>query len=364
MSTKKTKLVTLLMFLTLCGFVVQATADEESLKYDLYGQAHLALESHDNGDSSAFHVASNSSRLGVRGQEELDYGLFAVYQLEAAIQIDEGDWGTTLRNTYAGLSHETYGRFIAGRHDTPFKCLATGNDLFVNRVGDNRNILGVANNSGGGTHFNQRLDDIVVYQSPTLYGFSCMLGYSADGDDADPNEDKYAVSGSLNYRAADLFTEGDSLKCGVGYETRGKGYDDNGVNEDKGVRLAGTYKTGPFTFAGIYEMLMDLNGVQDVDRDAFGVGAAYDVGMCVLKAAFYTTDGIDGQANSGADMVVFGADKKLSKHTTLYAAFATMSNDSGSALRVSGGGHGTVVAAAGNGEDPSVLSLGIIHKFP
>jgi len=42
---------------------------------DLYGVAHLSYEGIDTGVSSSDYVHSNSSRLGIKGDQDLDYGL-------------------------------------------------------------------------------------------------------------------------------------------------------------------------------------------------------------------------------------------------------------------------------------------------
>jgi predicted porin len=57
----------------------------------LYGSARVSIdyEDIDNG-TSTWDVRNNSSRLGVRGEEDLGGGLSAIYQYEFGVDMTEG----------------------------------------------------------------------------------------------------------------------------------------------------------------------------------------------------------------------------------------------------------------------------------
>ncbi len=360
MSTQKNKqIMTLMMVVAICTFATQAMSAEIPITVDIYGQANLSVDYMDNANPSdsnageSLYLSSNSSRLGFKGSANVAEGYDVIYQIECSVDLSEGSGTIAGRNSYVGFD-TPYGRIIGGKYDTPFKSLATGNDLFMNRIGDNRNILGI-----GGAGFNLRSDDILVYTSPTYYNLTLVAGYVAE----DGVNQADALSTSLSYKAEEVFQDGDCLSFGAGYEVHGKRLIGPAVAEsESGVRLAATYKTGAWAFTGLTEWLYDTGGTKDADRNTFGGGAAYDLGCCIVKAQVYKCDGVDGTANSNAVMYVAGVDKKLSDDTTIYAAYALMENQAGSTLAMAGGGHGDNVTPASGG-DPSGFSLGIIHKF-
>lgn len=51
----------------------------------VYGQAHVSVDRSDDGETSNTFTASNSSRLGFKGSEDLGNGLKAVFQLGVAL---------------------------------------------------------------------------------------------------------------------------------------------------------------------------------------------------------------------------------------------------------------------------------------
>ena len=95
----------------------------------VYGKVNVSLENaeFDNGvDSSedAWELNSNASRLGVKGDFDLDVaGLKAIYQAEFEISVDDGDKGGetfSQRNIFGGLKG-SFGTLKAGKFDTPTK---------------------------------------------------------------------------------------------------------------------------------------------------------------------------------------------------------------------------------------------------
>ncbi|MBD3768244.1 MAG: porin, partial [Gammaproteobacteria bacterium] len=71
---------------------------------------------------------------------------------------------------------------------------------------------------------------------------------------------------------------------------------------------------------------------------------------------------ISGTTSTGANMYAVGYDYAMSKHTTVYAAYAMVDNEANGAYTVNHGGHGEK-SKVNAGKDPSAFSVGIIHKF-
>lgn len=91
----------------------------------VYGKANVSFENQDDGDNDAWKLQSNASRLGVKGDLDLDVNnLKAVYKAEFEISIDGGEKGEetfSQRNIFGGFKHDTMGTLIAGKFDTPLK---------------------------------------------------------------------------------------------------------------------------------------------------------------------------------------------------------------------------------------------------
>ena len=79
-------------------------------------------------------ISSNSSFVGLKGDEKLNERLSAVYGIEWGISTDgdSADW--TQRNRFVGLKDAKLGTLKIGAHDTPVKQLSSAVDTFNNYV--------------------------------------------------------------------------------------------------------------------------------------------------------------------------------------------------------------------------------------
>jgi len=157
-----------------------------------------------------------SSRLGVKGSEDLGGGLKAVYQIEFGINLDTNNNVASnsdtisMRNTFVGLAGG-WGTFLMGRHDTPLKISTAKLDLFADTLADYNTTIG----------FNDiRADAAVAYISPSFAGFTFAGALVPTGGSN--------ALGSLNTES-------------------------NNISE--GWSLAGIYSNGPFYASVAYESL-------------------------------------------------------------------------------------------------------------
>lgn len=96
---------------------------------------------------SAKKVSSNTSRLGLKGSEDLGDGLSAIWQIEQQVNIDDttcaGGTGTlATRNSFGGLKSDSMGTVLLGRHDTPYKIATRKLDVFADNLADSRALTG------------------------------------------------------------------------------------------------------------------------------------------------------------------------------------------------------------------------------
>jgi predicted porin len=303
----------------------------------LYGQLHASydiLDADGTGVKSINSVASNSSRIGVKGSSELNAGLKVIYQAEWG--MDTGgknspkDSVFSNRNQVVGIAGG-FGAILLGRHDTPFKTVGRKADLFWStQLGQNRSV------TNPGT-WDLRVNNVIAYQTPKMGGFQSLAAYVTDLGGSDDNT-AFSINGFYN---------AGPIMVGAGYET----HDLEGSADIDAVRLMATYKVGPAKLVGFYQT-EDNAGV---DADVFGLGAAYKVGAGTVKGQYYNRE-VDGGIDS--DLFAIGYDHKLGKKTDVYAQFATISDGA----KLGGAGHGESIQST-DGGDADGLSIGIRHKF-
>lgn len=330
----------------------------------VYGRAHISVDhlSVDNvqtspgvfDDYSEVNLSSNSSRLGFKGDHEINPNLKAFFQIEQ--QIDFGtDNGETLatRDTFVGLGGN-FGSVRAGRFDSPFKAARGPANLFGDQVGDMRNLTRVGN-----ARFDERYDNTIEYTTPDMSGFFGKLGYSLhETDVAGQNVDTNTLSMSLNY-------VGSAAEASVAYETADE---DTGRGERNGVRFAGAYKiTDAIKGVAFYQTVDYENdavtqAVRDqLTSDTFGLGAEFKVASATALKGMWLTREADADEYDSTLWVV-GVEHKLDKAVRVYANYAMTSNDD-NASRTPWGQARTADPAGAAGEDATGLTLGLRYDF-
>lgn len=345
------------MKLGLIAAAVLTTVSAPALAVDvqnvqIYGRAHLSVDSLDNGAETGTNVSSNSSRLGFKASTKLDDGLEAFVQIEQNIRFDEGAGNWASRDTFVGLKGE-FGQVRIGQFDTPLKAVRGKVDMFGDRVGDIRNLTRTSTSGSTeaniGNVFDERYKNGVHYRSPKLNNFTFDLHYTPHnntGATVDNVRESYSMA--VSYEVKGFY-------AAVAYET----FEGENELDPNALRVGVFYDfTEAFRLAGMYQKASDVPGG---DRSVYGLGASYKLGQYTLRGQYYVA-GDNDLADSGASMFVVGADRKLGKDLTLYLAYGLTSNDDAAAFRVTAGGRDTQLATV-TGEDATGLSLGIIYNF-
>lgn len=323
----------------------------------LYGHFHMSMDRFDNDVTEEGLMANNSSRFGIKGDEDFGGGLKGIYQVESGIfAADEGTggFGATLRNTFMGLAGG-WGAVKFGRHDTPYKDLGRKLDLFNEQVGDMRNLIGNA-----GT-YDRRVSNMIRYETPNFGGFSATLqNTSNNGGDGSPNTAEKDSSLGLNFASGPLF-------LGAAYFEAGNlntGAAD--LEDTTGLRLAGSYTFNNIMLGLFWETLSDIGGVSGADRDAMGLVAGLTMGNNKFKFHWLDADSIDNATtDNGGDMFAIGVDHSFSKTAMVYFNYALASNDAGGTFATASGngGHDPAALATAPGNDATGYSVGYILKF-
>lgn len=310
----------------------------------LYGKVHMSIDSIDNGDTSDVNIASNSSRLGVKGSEKLSGGLSAIYQYEVEVNPADGSnlFGST-RNSFVGLTGG-FGTFVAGTHDTPMKEVGRKYDLFGDQIGDSRNVI---RGKVSGEDWDLRTPNTVAYVTPNMGGFGATLAYVTDysaKDAAVENNDKSAYSLSAGYTAK-------MFDVAAAYEK----HNTVSGNEPSAFRVGAGVNFGGLRVNALYQAASDTA----LEQKVWGLGAGYTFGKNEVKAQYFTETEDNTVSGDKGNMWAVGYDYKLSKQTTAYAAYAQGENGVTPWTQ----GHGVSVADTHTGETNKAFSVGMVHKF-
>ena len=283
----------------------------------VYGKLNIALnnDGSDGVNEKEIDLISNSSRLGLKGQLEMQDGLVGLYQIEYQIDPVDGhardevrgengeikvtDSTFTQRNSYVGLKG-SFGTLKLGKHDTPLKKASLKVDLFNDLKGDIKNI----------TDGENRITSFLGYDSPVFGGgVSISVSLSKGKDDGVVGTDLDGefgtnLSASLKYDIEVIQFVIATEKASI------KGFDHN--------RLGMMIPAGPVTIGLIHTTTESTVG-NSVDYDATTISIAGKVadGNGRVKFQYGTSDKSAGltQTQIGYDHKLFKNFKILAYHT-------------------------------------------------
>ena len=194
-----------------CGDLEERVAELEAtvarkgnrvVSLQVYGEIATALLIFDNGKESDALVVDNdaiTSRVGFKGESTIKPGLKAGYKAEFAFQKDSssavteaqnGDDATnfTIRHNFVYIESERFGRISLGQTSTTSDG-ASGVSIANTLAGPSPDVgtaltpggvaaVGIATTLGGyASDFGTSRNDIVRYDSPTIYGFTASASW-------------------------------------------------------------------------------------------------------------------------------------------------------------------------------------------
>lgn len=353
----------------------------------VYGQANLSIDRVNDGASpsaSTWQLNSNSSRLGVKGSEDLGNGLSAIAQLEGSIVMDSAGTASLAfnRDTFLGLSSATAGTLVLGQHDTPYKMSTRRLDMFADGIADNRGNQSTSPTFGGtammGAGHDVRPGNVIAYISPSMSGFSVAAAGLFGAESAAANTSKgsgYSLAGMYDQGpfyatlAYDNFKSGD---CSTG-DLAGVCVIDNTTTpptlisstsggQSKAFKLGGSYSMDAFAINAVVEQIKEtLNGVEAKNTNYYLAGKFNISSTDAVKLA-YTRRGTQTNLSNEAKQYTVGYDHSLSNSTSVYALYTKLTDNGTHTVFDTTTFPPTATGTAGN-SDPSALSVGIKHSF-
>lgn len=283
----------------------------------VYGKVNVSYENLDDGDNDAWKLQSNSSRLGVKGDLDLDVeDLKAVYKAEFEISVDDGDKdGETFsqRNIYGGFEHAKAGTLIAGKFDTPLKTAQGKVDQFNDLQADIKNILAGEN----------RVSNIVQYSSPSIADVVqlnvALIPGEDQSDDAEDNGVADAVSSSI------VFDNG-SFYGSIAYDSEVSDTleaDPTGDSKLNILRATGVAKIDIFEAGLLYQLAEEDAGAGE--DSSYVLSGAVKLDRWKLKAQYGLTEA--DTTDEELTLVAVGADYKLAKNSKAFAYFSRVEAD-------------------------------------
>lgn len=352
----KTKIVTALFLSVWAGSTFAAPT--------LYGESDATLDylPEDNAtqsDRDVWEISSNSSFIGVKGEEKLTDRLNAIYSIEWAFNADgEGsDWAK--RNRFVGLKDTKLGTLKVGAHDTPLKQLSSSVDTFNNYVANKADIAGIFTGEN-------RPANVVVYESPAILvptGAIKVNALLATGEGSAIKSDngvvKTAGRGLGDAWSASVVYDSPVFVAGLAYDKAipsnfvGRGFVNASEPEVTGGSLFAAANTiraiGRANLANgvALKALYQTSEVQDAEGNAVGsefiddaqgwlVGAEYNIATAkawTIKGQYSqnTTSFINGSADLEAKQIFAGLDYAFTKQVKAYGYAGYLTLERGNA---------------------------------
>jgi predicted porin len=394
-----------LIAIVIAAALAPAAAAADTGNVNLYGRLNASVDSQSGAATAAAFqtqntfVNTNSSRLGVRGSEDLGDGMSAIFQMEANVNLtgtgrggngntvansaaaNYGLFGGQVRDSFVGLS-ANWGKIQIGRLPMTSHWVYESN-LFADQIGD----LGNFNSPAGMVTVGTRANGEVLYTTPNMSGFTANVQYyprSSIVPDA-----TLGAGAALGAGGSPTDSWGTKLNFnGKGTALPGLNTSFNYLSISTGLGLkftpwvvSASYDFGPGLVSAQYLQDLREQAGDSVDRSTFNVGGKYKVtengvikvqyssagdanGSGPTFALGIAVNGLTPNVDTGAQMFVIGYDYNFSKRTSVYMAYASTNNRANSAYGVGGNGHNNQQPTSGvNGNDLRAFGVGVAHNF-
>jgi predicted porin len=313
------------------------------------------------GDSSKYGVGTSgnaTSRLGLRGTEDLGGGLKAGFWLEGEIFGDTGNAkGFDFRRESTVRLSGNFGEVRLGRETTPTFRAGLKYDVFgATGIGQ---FMGYKDWAGTGLADGNtiRKDNMLSYSTPNFSGFTANISYAFD------EKANLATLGGHGgrYVGGNVGYDNGPLSVTAAYGTLSYG----NVGDRDEMSIGASYNFGVAKVTGLAQQIKykpEVGANEKFNNYLIGVSAPVGgVGEVKAQYAFYDQKGNDAKAHQ----LSLGYVHNLSKRTALYGTVSYLKNKDGSALALASKGVSDTVGLNANGlaRNQTGLQVGIRHAF-
>ena len=383
-----------LVAVAIAGLLAAPLAQAQTANVTLYGRLNMDMEvvngKQANGSNpNQFRVSSNSSRFGIRGTESLGGGLNAIFQVENAVQADNGATAASSRvignrDTFVGLQG-SWGTFKMGYYHLPYDNIGSiwGDNPTLETSILNQGVWAQSFSSKGEGSFDDRVGNSIRWDSPVMSGWQGQFSYSIGGGDP-PNEGKPQTNSSTSSGIV-LYING-PIQFGAGFQYN------NAVRQaglsDLAYSFAASYQFPKFRIGAVYERL-DYDcaagvaavtscqtkpgalGTASLTRNFYGIDFTLNAGPGVAYARWsFADDGAGSALNNARVAGLAHGDNTssnqwqvsyvypLSKRTSLFTGYAAVLNKSNASYNFGVNSYSTAI-----GGKPQGFAMGMWHNF-
>ena len=299
----------------------------------VYGRLNLSVDYTDSDDATnnakdgIWELNSNSSRIGVKGNEKLTEEFTAVYKAEWGVQGDATVGDLNARERYLGLKHYQWGTVRLGHIDSPFKNAEDDIDVFndtarldigsfiygQNRLANSINYVspkfldvfgvnltlqpGEKSSNVNENHIADAISTALSYEDDNLY-----LSFAMDKEVADSATRKGSLGGNVDaMRLNARYKMGDATISAMYQMAEQSSLAAGATNEETAMMFSGSYKMDAVTVRG--EVLVanhDMGGGKEDDTTLIGVGVDYNFTQATKAFANLASGNMESTPAAGA----------------------------------------------------------------
>lgn len=315
----------------------------------LYGEIDTSVVHISTPYNSVTGMASggySSSKVGVRGDEDLGNGYKLSYQLESSYKADGAD--SELKFGGRIILHGQFGELQIGKLSN----LLSGLRDDINPTGGS-GIIGLnASNLINGTAIGSidgssswSSTNTIIYRSPNINGFSSRFGYSF-GEQAGNTRLGSNTTARADYRSG-------PIHLATGYALARGGTDAQGISY-RTFHLGASYKVQNFQPALLY--IAEHGDGQNIDL--YGFGWSFWQGSSEYRMS-YTLFQNKVKNLSNSQRLAFGYSYALSMRTRIFCSIAHLRNEEKASRKLAGSLSHSVSAGA----NVSGYEIGLSHQF-
>ncbi|MFM2066312.1 MAG: hypothetical protein RLZZ584_1221 [Pseudomonadota bacterium] len=350
-------------------FVLAAsTSAQAQPTLTIYGIADLAVRNVNNQGvgslQSEVSGSASTSRLGVRGSQELPDGLSAGFNFEHGLAADNGTEASSTkfwdRRAVVTVVSKTLGELRLGRDYVPTYTVWTRYDPF-SYVGVARSADFYSATPAGpiksafaaNDNTTVRADNTVQYILPALPGLAGVEGglFYTPGEGNDATAGRARMSGlRLGYSGAG-FTVGAATQSSENSLTT--------AGKFKDAALGAGIDIGPVRLAGAWrQMKYDLSKQTNLMISALGTFGPHQVKASMVKANMSGRVGATSIEADDGSKLGLGYVYNLSREASMSASYARISNDGAARFSIPGGRAGLLAGGSSSGYE-----AGITYRF-
>lgn len=371
-------------FVLLAFSSISVAANAQS-NVTVYGAVDAGVVLSDNGAARTVSVGSgilNGSRFGLRGVEDLGGGLKASFVLEAGFETDTGAMKPYSGNYASATPAATggapvnglfnrrsivsleggFGSISLGRDYTPLYWASVDADPL--RMGLYGNLQESIVLSGTGADRFGRVSNAIFYESPTVADVMVrlMYGLGSEGGSSGalPKQANRMLAMSARYMVGGLLLTAAYQQVQLP-KVVGNPAAFTGTTWNRKDALFGfNYKFGEYSLAGGYMQIKDPQPGAKNRNVWFGGTVKLGAGTAGLEVQRLRMAPVTGVAQTG-NVYAFGYAYPMSKRTTLYGSYGTISNSANAAFPLVA--NDPSIAPAVPGATVKATAVGIRHWF-